>query len=449
MQLIISVVLLFSFIYFVKKENVVMLIYSLFLLSPAIYVFAPQMPIKRFIVLALLLIYIKHRFFVWGNYQGSGFPLKKIILLMVFGSVAFTLFDDRLDLMAKITYPFYDALNVYAALFLVFILFRNKTDIVNSIYKPVMVCCIIIEIYGIFNFIFDANPIAELISSIYNQEHIMKLLNVLDGAERKGVLSIYRYSFDYGFNSGLIFLYLLYYLFNNKVNAIHYVCMGLSFVGVFLCGSRTIIISMIFASAIYFMISHRSVRKVKIFLSAIVVSSLSYLFVPQINNMVNITIDTLIYQDSNLDKGSSVSMRTAQMAGAVILWEKSPIIGNGYNYIFVDLNWKKGTYHGKMAGFESIVYSLLIERGIVGIFVYVIFFFVLLLYFYTNRKVPISVFGISTICFFLFYAIGTGVLDAYVNMMAFIGISIACIESKTKEKIENDYYGCVCDNCKL
>ena len=165
--------------------------------------------------------------------------------------------------------------------------------------------------------------------------------------------------------------------------------------------------------------------------------------------MVNITIDTLIYQDSNLDKGSSVSMRTAQMAGAVILWEKSPIIGNGYNYIFVDLNWKKGTYHGKMAGFESIVYSLLIERGIVGIFVYVIFFFVLLLYFYTNRKVPISVFGISTICFFLFYAIGTGVLDAYVNMMAFIGISIACIESKTKEKIENDYYGCVCDNCKL
>ena len=156
----------------------------------------------------------------------------------------------------------------------------------------------------------------------------------------------------------------------------------------------------------------------------------SYLFIAPINNMVNLTIDTIFFQSKDLESGSSVSMRETQFLSALALWQQNPILGNGFKYIFLDLDWKNFTRTDGMAGFESIIYSLLIERGIVGIIVYVTLFLSIFIYYYKNLQYSrqLSALGLSIHIFFLLFAIGTGVLDSWLNTMLLHGILIKNIE---------------------
>lgn len=433
MQLLISFLCFLWSFFLVKNRKIKLLIFAMFLASPIIIVFRlpVEMPIKRWIACTLLFIYLRD-IFLHRKHMSLNFPLKYPLALMFLGSILLIAFDQRFAISYRFLYPILDALDTYYPLFLGFY-FVSSIDSIIKMYKPLLVCCFIVCLYGIFNYITFENPLVEFLIRIYEIDSRTFEIILYSGWEevRRGVMSIYRYTFDFGYNSGLFLLLLFYYLLSyKKNNKIHYICLVLALGGIFLSASRTVMLSALFSLLLFFIFSYKSTKKTRIILFVSVVMLGSYLLIPPINNMVNLTIDTIFFQTKDLESGSSVSMRETQFLSALALWQQNPILGNGFKYIFLDLDWKNFTRTDGMAGFESIIYSLLIERGVVGIIVYVTLFLSIFIYYYKNLQYSrqLSALGLSIHIFFLLFAIGTGVLDSWLNTMLLHGILIKNIE---------------------
>ncbi len=430
----------------VKKQKLSTLLYAMFLVSPAIVVFRIpiEMPFKRWIVFSLIIFFIlqqtKNR-----NYNipklDYKFPMFQAVLFMFLASIILIFPDERFGLLYRILYPILDAMDIYLPLFLGYYFIVKGKHLIGNMYRPILICCLIAVSYGIFNFVTNSNPIVSFISNLYHAgESVFEKLSSMGDIGRKGVFSLYRYTFDFGFNSGLFLLVLGYFLFTfRKITKLHYIAIALSFIGLFLSASRTVIVSGIGAFLILFILSKdQDNRKIKIVFSGIVLILSAYLLVPPVSNMVDITIETIFLQTNEV-QGSSISMREGQLLGSISLWSQAPILGNGFKYIFLDLGWKDGTMIDDMAGYESLAYSLLIERGIVGIAAYLFFFISLFAYYWKQRVVNkgLSALGISVLFLFLTFALGTGALDAWHNTMLCSGFIIAFIELEKKKLCNN------------
>lgn len=392
------------------------------------------MPIKRWITCTLLIVFLR-TYKKKKNLLQPKFPLSMSLWMMFIGSVLLIVFDDRFPLIYRFLYPFLDAMDIYLPLFLGFFFFKERNlDI--QIYKPLIYLSCIVCVYGIFNFITHYNPFVEWMIKVYSVDSrtFEILLREGWGGIRKGVMSLYRYTFDFGFNSGIFLLCLFYYGLTYRTKKIVYVCIVLSFLGVFLSASRTIILSVAFSTMLLFLLTKNSKKKSKILLFALLFVFLLYLFVPFVSSYINLILDTIIFQKGDLETGSSVSMREGQLVGALSLFSQNPILGNGFKYIFLDLDWKNFTYIDGMAGFESLVYMLLIERGVVGITVFFMFFLSIFVYYLKHIRTcrKYAALGLSIHVLFMLCAVGTGTLDSWQNSMLIQGMIIKSIELNGK-----------------
>lgn len=436
MSIGISLFLLFWSIYLIKNKRIASFIYAIFLISPTVYVFVAQMPSKRWFVFTLLLCYLlyellRERRGGKPRPQYLKFPLKIPLFIMFIGSVLLLILDTRFSPLTRILYMFQDALDIYLVLFLIFSFLNYSNNSLESICKPIMCCCLIAGLYGLFNYVTHINPINNFLINTYA---VIDTVEVAKDESRSRVSSLYRYTFDYGYNSIIFLVTLLYFYFRQQKNKIALLfCILIAFVGLILSGSRTVLISGVVATVIFVVFSQSSRKKYQTIIGCTLIGVAAFLTIPAVNNMVTMTIGSIFTQTAEVS-GSSVDMREAQLQGSLLLWAQNPIWGNGYKYIFLDLDWKGGTYVDDMAGYESIVYSLLIERGVIGIVVYLIFFISLYVYYFRNMKVDrqLCVLGMSLLTAFLLFAVGTGVLDAWLNTMVMQGILIYYIEKRKR-----------------
>jgi len=158
-------------------------------------------------------------------------------------------------------------------------------------------------------------------------------------------------------------------------------------------------------------------------------------------------------------KGSSLEGRLVQLLGAFHLFSNSPIVGNGYDYIGKGLGFYKqkiSKQNRKMGGYESVVFKLLIERGLIGIVAYLAFYGSVFYYLIKNRKydITLTALGISLLSIYLFFSIATGELLSVPITLFFTGIIIRQIEIKKFEsflfkinRYDTHAFGKYCDSC--
>lgn len=425
MAVIFGIIFLFWLIFFVRKSTGSALIYALFLFPPAIIVFSWPIEFytKRWVALAILLFLITKR----GFNLFKTFPLKSIVSLMFLESCILILPDGRFDILHRVLYPIMDALDVYLPLFLGFSFAFISGTRIEKLLKPITICCIIVELYGLFELFTGLNPIREVIGQIYDID-----LSVMGDNDRDIITSIYRYSFDFGFNSSLFLLLFVYYYLTQKQDfkIIHGFAMVLSLLGVFLCGSRTVLLSVFIAFSIYLLfVKSKKIRLITL-LGGTALLVLLYVFVPSVSNMINLTTQTVMGGDVDIAGSSSTDMRSEQFAGSLYYMLQNPIWGNGFKYIFIDLDWANRTQDAGMAGYESLVFILMIERGFIGLVSYLVFFVGIIIYFlkYCFKHMAEAILGLSIIVLFVLFAIFTGALDAWLNTMVLSGLLIARIE---------------------
>jgi O-antigen ligase len=106
-------------------------------------------------------------------------------------------------------------------------------------------------------------------------------------------------------------------------------------------------------------------------------------------------------------------------------------LGKGYwNHIYTE---DRSSVEG-LLGIESVILAYLLERGIIGLIFWAIFYTYIFFHFWENRKKrkTLTGLGASILTLYLVFSIGTGELGSVYPTMLLLGMVMKMIESKKR-----------------
>lgn len=446
-QALVFVTALFlALIIFVNRKKYVSLLWvingMLLLNASIIVIYEPQIGIWRWLIFSLLFaaLFQSGRF----NREFSSFPLKKVLIIAMLGTLVIALLDSRLSIFNKFYIPFREITEKYLLLFLGYFFIREKGDLANMS-KPIFAVLIIISIYGLINYVSGVNPYFKWAIETFFTEvagsdaHLQSKLNILDSSQNRfRAVSTFSHTFDYGYASSLLalFFFARYNIENLKHGRLLKVAFMFGLAGTVLCFSRIVLFAALFAFGILILFSTRLTKKIAIAFSVLIFGFAAYATIPAFQKTMDNTMDVFVTGGEEAG-GSSIDMRLVQLAGAYWYFMQSPIIGNGYGYIEKELGWgerNKALLDSDMYGFESVVFVLLIEQGIIGLLYHLVLLFGLIRYFRLNLKSNkvLASLGLSIVSLFFLFAVGTGELSSWPLTMLFLGMIIKTIVLSNK-----------------
>lgn len=302
---------------------------------------------------------------------------KKVYLYLLLIVISYAIimpFSDRIDVYQQILNHKTTFLMLQLP-FIVTIMIRSKEDVIK-ITKIILIATMLITIYGILCYITQSNPYITMINNIYPDEVVESYDRYRD--EARGILQG-RISATFltpvFYASGLLTLFYisLFEKFytnkeqNNK-NIYWLILFALISLNILLTGSRSGIIA-IGIGMLYIMYKLTSLRKkINILFVSLIICTIGF----SLNLML--TDNNKISQESEIS-GSSIEMRLVQWEGTLELLDPHLILfGLGHGWITEYLN-EYGP-HPILLGFESLLFSGMIQYGIIGfILIYGTLFF--------------------------------------------------------------------------
>ncbi len=372
----------------------------------------------------------------------DGFPFKYQLIFMLGVSFIIAFFSKCVpDLQHKISIPLFEFAYSYLLLFIAYLYAGNNTF--KTLENILIICIILLTLAGVANWILRYNPYVALLDSVY-QKGLFDFAHKFTYAERFRISSLFDNPFDYGYICLMLNVTAIYLKQVNKIKRLSFCLLFISSLfGIISCNCRTVPIVYAIGVSIYFLLTQRLNRSIAYFLIFIIFYSIAYLSVPFVENKTEQLISVVTDYRGKEVKGSSLNLRQTQLLGSLYFFKKNPIVGNGYNYINDELGWRKqkiSDKNRKMAGYESIVFILLIEKGIIGIIAYLLFYGSILYYLIKNRKYDMSLaaFGIAIFSIYIFFSIATGELMSVPVTLFFLGIIVKQIEIR---KVESFFTG--------
>ncbi len=193
-----------------------------------------------------------------------------------------------------------------------------------------------------------------------------------------------------------------------------------------LCGSRTALVCALLGVAL--MIFDRVGPFLKLIIAGIVIFSFSALFSFMMDN----------FQTSHAGKGSSLDFRERQLLFTMVSISNSPILGNGNKYtshvIFAEDTRAQDNHGDDLGGLESVVFSLLIDRGFFGLFSYYLLLLWMFIILFKHRKAPLISGGFALVAAGTVFVTLSGTIG---NCSQFLFLLAGCqLGEIQKEKIE-------------
>ena len=239
----------------------------------------------------------------------------------------------------------------------------------------------------------------------------------------------------------LCFLTILFMVFSIKEKSKYYwPIIALILFNLLISGVRTGIASLIIAAG-YYLIINRSIKT--IFLGAVLLISLNVIIASNedLSNIFNSLTDV---KGTKSDvQGSSIALRLEQLEGCFKEIKNKELFGKGYGWTTYYQSIKGD--HPVILAFESLIFVVLCNNGIVGLFVWGLFFMSLLK---LNRKLlklkTDILFADILVLVYLSFAIGTGEYGYLPIFSVYYAILVSYLaynqSTKTKERVRTILY---------
>ena len=345
-----------------------------------------------------------------------------------------------LALLAALTSPYtsikeameYELLFKYFAIAYAFWAVKNEKSL-KPILQVSLYCLMVLTFFGVLNYIdkyaIFVNAVTEGHTTRYGD---VALGDIYTESDRFRVQSMFQYGFDYGYICAAILLLHLHgwyrHLESKRDFIIAIACCSF---GIVVCGCRTVWLSAALSIVCYYMWTFQLSRNVIYSIIAMILMILSYHTVPAVEEKVNQVTD--IFVENSETRGSSIQMRMSQYMYVAIEIEGHEWLGLGKGY-WEYMHTKDPESIRGLYGVESVILQTLLERGIVGLFLWAAFYTAIFLYFWRNRKrrKKLTGLGVSILSLYLFYSIGTGELGSVYPTMLLLGMTMKMIESKER-----------------
>lgn len=378
---------------------------------------------------------LAHRFFIlcfWASviyrkeYKHVKSPFTIVLIIYAIGFYIIGYHAQALSPFSKVWKPTAALLDSYLVLPLMF--WGTKNITVKT--KPIIWSLYIMTIFGFITLAIHDNPYRDL----FNTSPDMAWISSYYFGDRTRITSTWSHPITYGFICTLFFYMLVPYMKERKIKILLLFLFG----SVMICGSRTVLFAFMLLGALYILLCYKVTKAIGIGAIALLLGSLSYLTVPIIHDKVEDVVATAT--GSSDTGGSSLDMRDEQLDASLFIFSSAPIYGHGPDYVQEQIMpnqqiyWQEGL---NLYGFESYLYILLIERGVVGIVMEILVSLALLLYGFRNRRKYKKSAGtiISIWLTFIFFSLSTGVMGTMTMSLIFIGIMMRRIEDQRQQRI--------------
>lgn len=307
----------------------------------------------------------------------------------------------------------------YSAMFLILNHYTLQEKHIKAFDTFLCIAIVAIMLYGFFCYLLGANPYMAYISLVTDAE--IDMSNVFQeevrGALKGRVSATFSHPLQYGQVCLLIFSYLAFQIKGKVWNGIYISILGMLIISTVLTGARSSIFPILLS--VFFVFMSFPTRKMAKYLFLLVLSII--IVYPMLSSNIRKTVDAMVmvWNEKASDKadlrGSSINGRSDQLTAAFGVAKDNILFGKGKGYVKTS-----GHDHPELYGYESIFLSEIVDGGIVGLLVFIIFYMMLyniLIKECRNRLqrqrvralmlpffVSISLTGIAY-CFFTFFAI--------------------------------------------
>ena len=413
----------------------------LFLNTEIVIVYSPYLSSIRVLTIVMAITCL----FKDSKQEWKDFPLIiplicTFILLLMVG-----ILDARLSFMTKIIRPVNYFLYTMFIVYISFLSFKDEKHWIQ-LTKVLYILTLFVCLYGLFNHFIRFNPYNAIIMDYTGARDISNAFQ--ESTSRARISSFTNNPIFYGYLVSVLLFVLIY----NHLSGIYKITIKEKFtvilfilllVNLYLSNSRTpyaVFVAGTAAIVFLFFDNKKRWKAIVVFLCIAAV----LMTIPVVRKSVETVTD--IFASEQEIEGSSIEMRMMQLEAAIAVFDLNIYTGNGYDYIWEGLGFNSDTELSEadkdFQGFESYIFVILIEQGLVGIVANIIFFGSLFFWFFRQRKFStatrqISTLGIVIIGAFLFFSIATGALYSWFISMFFIGISMKRIMLE-KENIAVD-----------
>lgn len=426
--IILGIVTLVGFITLKDFKKGFILVVSLRLLIPAsVRLIGISISLNTFLSIILLASFIIHK--IYKNKMPS--KLQFIISSFILSSLLLAPYALNMGII--------DQLKKMLGFFIVDMLLgllgwyaiQSENDF-KKFFKAICITLFIIGIYGLYEYITKSNPYADWATTMFEHEQNFSSFFL---TEKRGFLEgrIMGTSF-HPLAWGLIMSTAFIFILNNK-NLLHvnirFILLLIIISNVFLCGSRSALIMI----GVYFVIrlleKPKKIFRISILTILIIACSISILPKTEKTEAFIKTIESSIFfwnEKKSIEAGiggSSISMRMEQLIFSFYLIQDSFLTGNGYG--FSDIAQQSTTKrYEKMMGFESIIFTKIVNQGILGLLFFLIFYFSFLFYACKQMTNKIEKYKIKG----LYYAFLIGIIFTGLQNSFYLFFLLSMIQTK-------------------
>lgn len=433
MQAIIFLIVLFCGIQIYRKKGTERLnwfVGSMLLLGYASFIEHPSLPANRLFLLAFL-------FSLWKNheFQDIKFPLKVPFVIYLIGLFVISFNAAHLTLFYKIYKPLMLLLETYGGILLGYVAAKST----KCISKPIISVLFIVLFYGVFTLVTHSDPYRFII----NPQDADFMVNSYLFGHRTRIASTWSHPISYGFICCVFFFVCL--TSRHLIRARCKILLFFLIFSIFACGSRTVLLCFLLMALCYVVAMFNIGKQIK-YISIIAVWGLfAMLLIPSVANKMENLMMTI--QGSDNLSGSSIDMREMQMEASLAIASQFPITGGGLDYArevmgFGTDEWND-EYGEELRGLESLLYTIIIERGLVGFVIELLMVGSILWYAFRRKAFDRSNVGmVLTLGIgFVAFAVSTSALDSWRLTMFYIGYYIYRIHqtelNKNYEQLQN------------
>lgn len=362
-------------------------------------------------------------------------PIFIALCIVIVGAVIQIITSPHLHNAQSVVGYVINFITRYFVFVLVYVDIRNRLELKK--FLPVITTCLYILIFvAVFQYFTGVNLGFKLLG--------LELSSITDiGIDRRRINSLFISPFDFGFTCVIIFLFILFARQNKWVNSRNfYILTAVSLIGVLICGCRTVLACYICSLIAYSLVKNYAMKNVVILILGTVALVTAYTFVPWFHDKVDFLLSA--FDKNSKVGGSSVDMRIYQYLAVLYHIRGHLLFGRGYRFFQIDMGWGEDTFNTlrdlDLMGLEGILMNKLLESGIIGVLVYLLFWGILAycaLRRYKLSKVS-SAITFALIVNYIVYGNMTGELDSLAPTLFMLALIMKpmSIEKVVRHKIK-------------
>ena len=297
----------------------------------------------------------------------------------------------------------------------------------HSLVTMVLVCIVIIVYALVLIPLQGINPYIMELANINNAELLEAQFGDQSNRLMIKISSTFTHPMTFGAFLGMAAVYIYSHIVNKKNVVLLFVLVGLISC-IFFCGIGTLIAVLFITIVIYLLLK----KNFKAFLYASILGVIGYFIIIQIPALSE-TILSMTDRSGSEIGGSSIDMRLEQLDAAFDEVRNCMAFGKGYGYN--SYYWSVHGTHPRLYSFESLVFVILCNYGVVGFLIWGIMFYKILQFSKQMREKSLGLFIILLITYYISFTCITGEYGYMKYFLLFYSLLI--IKKQTQYKFKN------------